>query len=141
MSGHFFLDYCDIFGYGFGTSRLLFSLFIEIKSNIFISVYFIIIIIEASYSFFFSSYLSMLSDVASYIILWSFQIVATHTYVPSTWEKIPPSSPINVSISLLLSRSKLTVDLINVFGIQLQYLKEKIPYTRREIRVQKTSSW
>ena len=53
MSGHFFLDYCDIFGYGFGTSRLLFSLFIEIKSNIFISVYFIIIIIEASYSFFF----------------------------------------------------------------------------------------
>ena len=83
----------------------------------------------------------MLSDVASYIILWSFQIVATHTYVPSTWEKIPPGSPINVSISLLLSRSKLTVDLINVFGIQLQYLKEKIPYTRREIRVQKTSSW
>ena len=48
----FFLDYCDIFGYGFGTSRLLFSLFIEIKSNILISVYFIIII-EASYSFFF----------------------------------------------------------------------------------------
>ena len=53
MSGHFFLDYCDIFGYGFGTSQLLFSLFfLEIKSNIFISVYFIIII-EASYSFFF----------------------------------------------------------------------------------------
>ena len=61
MSGHFFLDYWDIFGYGFGTSQLLFSLFLEIKSNIFISVYFIIII-EASYSF--SSYLSMLSDVA-----------------------------------------------------------------------------
>ena len=67
MSGHFFLDYCNIFGYGFGTSRLLLSLFLEIKSNIFLSVYVIIIIIEASYSFFFqsfTSYLSMLSDVA-----------------------------------------------------------------------------
>ena len=66
MSGHFFLDYCNIFGYGFSTSRLLLSLFLEIKSNIFISVY-VIIIIEASYSFFsqsFTSYLSMLSDVA-----------------------------------------------------------------------------
>ena len=66
MSGHLFLDYCNIFGYGFGTSRLLLSLFLEIKSNIFLSVY-VIIIIEASYSFFFqsfTSYLSMLSDVA-----------------------------------------------------------------------------
>ena len=56
MSSRFFLDYCDIFGYGFGTSRLLlFPFFLEIRSNIFISVY--IITITASYSLFLKFYM------------------------------------------------------------------------------------
>ena len=51
----FFLDYCDIFGYGFGTSAVAFvPFFLEIRSNIFISVY---ITITASYSLFLKFYM------------------------------------------------------------------------------------
>ena len=82
MSGHFFLDYCDIFGYGFGTSRLLFSLFIEIKSNIFISVYFIIII-EASYSFSVSKFFILFKHVERRCIVYYSMVISNccHPYL------------------------------------------------------------
>ena len=106
---------------------------------------FILLLLLKPVILFFSKFYILFKHVERRCIVYYSMVISNcchpYTYVLSTWEKIPPSSLINVSISLLLSRSKLTVDLINVFGIQLQYLKEKIPYTRREIRVQKTSSW
>ena len=65
MSGHFFWTIVIFSDTVLVRPGCFFPFFLEIKSNIFISVY-VIIIIEASHSFFFqsfTSYLRMLSDV------------------------------------------------------------------------------
>ena len=109
MSSHF-LDYCDNFGCSFGTFRLLlFHYFLEIRSNIFISVY--IIIITASYSFYFQSFtcdLSMLSDscIAYYSMVISNcrpkEILSTLPFFPSlkyswSFEKSVSNLPLHLS--------------------------------------------